>query len=786
MASSGSFSTSGYQGRYLLFSWNIQSQSVANNTTTIAWTLKGAGTASSSYYYAGSISLTINGSTTTYWSDRQKLYDGTVVASGTKTISHNADGTKSFSASCSASIYTYAVDKTGSGSWSLTTIPRASTPSLPNPSTMGTTVTINTNRASSSFTHTLELTFGGNTTTLATDVGASYSWTIPDWSSRVANALSGEASLKCTTYNSGTSIGEKTITFTLNIPAASTLTVNKATAVLLENVTISIARNSTNFVDDIQYSVNSGTWYTIASDVSANTYAWTIPTDILSKAVDSATCTITLRAITKNGTATQISTTNPTISVTMPAKTTPVLSAATIDLQQPLTITLPANASQYTHTISYTINSTTTQLATGVTGSYTWTPPASIADLVTNAQSKAITITVVTKNGSATIGTETAALTLTIPNTAEYLPTVSMALVPVDSLISGYYIMGHAKVQCTFTSAAKHSATVSSLVMRVENTNYTAVSSVATSGYLQTHGAVIVTGTVTDSRGKSVTVTDTIEVVEYSAPYLGRYGTETGVIVARGKADGTLDIFGERLIIKATRVYSPMVTNGTQNNHCTVDYRYRSETGTYPNTWTTLLAGSYTTDNDIVENIQNIVSNVKMNYYVQIRLTDEYEYTDNDGTAVIRTYTIPAANTPLHLAENGKGLGLGQFSTSQSETIDVGWDITFNGTLIPHVVWGDGATPVSSGTLSGADASLMDHTLYAAIFSSGKNLILVNDGSGNYIPVNYTGSPSISVSGTTLQIRTNRFDLSYNSGTETLSIANNTTNDSVIYIYALI
>lgn len=785
MASSGSFNTSGYQGRYIQFSWNIQSQDVANNRTVIAWTLKGAGTASSSYYYAGSITLTVNGTSYSYWSDRQKLYDGTVIGSGTTTIYHNADGTKSFSASCSASIYTYAVDKTGSGSWSLTTIPRASTPSLPNPSTMGTTVTINTNRASSSFTHDLEVTFGGTTTTLATGVGASYSWAIPDWSSRAQNALSGPATLKCITYNGSTNIGEKTVDFTLNIPAPSTLTANKSTASILEAVTISIARNSTNFVDDIQYQVNGGTWYTIAQDVSANTYSWAIPTDILSKAADSSTCTITLRAITKNGTATQASTSNPTISVNMPAATTPVLSQNTVDLQQPLLITLSANASQYTHNVYYTKDGTDTQIAAGVTGSYTWTPPASIADSVTNAQTKAVSIKVVTKNGTATIGTKTAALTLNIPNTAEFLPTISMALAPYEELITGYYVMGHAKVRGTFTGTAQHSATITSYVMRVENANYTASSGVATSTVLKSYGALTVTGTVTDSRGKTVTVTDTIEVVEYSAPYLGRYGTETGVVVTRGKQNGTQDIFGEYLVIKATRVYSPMITSGTQNNFCKVEYRYRAVTDQNFSAWIVLLAKSYTTDNDINVALASIVPNTKMDYVVQIRLMDDYEYS-TDLTAVTRSYNIPAASTPLHLGENGKGLGLGQFSTSQSEQIDVGWDITFNGTVIPHTVWGNGTSTATTGVLAGADATLMEHTLYLAVFSTGKRLVLVMGGSGKITPVNYEGSPSISVSGTTLQIRTNKFELTFTSGTETLSITTNTTNDSLKYLYSLI
>lgn len=125
MASSGSFNTTGYQGRYLTFSWSVSSQSVANNTTTIAWTLKGAGTASSSWYRSGNFKVVINGSTVYSSSTRIQLYDGTLVASGNYTMTHDTAGNKTFSASAEAGIYTVAVNCSGSGTFTLPQIARA-------------------------------------------------------------------------------------------------------------------------------------------------------------------------------------------------------------------------------------------------------------------------------------------------------------------------------------------------------------------------------------------------------------------------------------------------------------------------------------------------------------------------------------------------------------------------------------------------------------------------------------------------------------------------------------
>lgn len=127
MASSGSFNTSAYSGRYLNFSWSIKSQDIANNKTTISWTLKGAGGNSQIWYKSGNFKVVINGSTVYSSATRIQLGSGTVVASGEAVIPHNSDGTKTFSASAEAGIYTVAVNCRGSGSWTLTSIPRTAT-----------------------------------------------------------------------------------------------------------------------------------------------------------------------------------------------------------------------------------------------------------------------------------------------------------------------------------------------------------------------------------------------------------------------------------------------------------------------------------------------------------------------------------------------------------------------------------------------------------------------------------------------------------------------------------
>lgn len=126
MALSGTVNTSKYDGRYLRLAWTA-TQSVANNTSTIKWTLSAVG-GNVKWYKTGPVTCIINGTTVYSSSSRVSMYTGTI-SSGSLTISHNADGSKSFSVSVSAAIYTSTVNCTGSGSFTLDKIPR--TPSAP-------------------------------------------------------------------------------------------------------------------------------------------------------------------------------------------------------------------------------------------------------------------------------------------------------------------------------------------------------------------------------------------------------------------------------------------------------------------------------------------------------------------------------------------------------------------------------------------------------------------------------------------------------------------------------
>lgn len=136
--------------------------------------------------------------------------------------------------------------------YSLAVSPAATTPTLSASSiALGSSVTINTPRASSSFTHTLKYKFGSSTGTIATSVATYKSWTPPlSLASQIPNAASGSCTITCETYNGSTLIGTKTVNLTLTVPASvvptiSAVDIAEATSGLAEQFAAYVQNKST-------------------------------------------------------------------------------------------------------------------------------------------------------------------------------------------------------------------------------------------------------------------------------------------------------------------------------------------------------------------------------------------------------------------------------------------------------------------------------------------------------------------------------------------------------------
>ena len=227
MATSGSFSTNAYSGvssgypRYGTFSWARTNYSIDGNYSDISWSFVADG-GNDQYKWTGMKEkyVTVDGET---WSNSTLVNatNGTTLLSGTKRIYHDPDGTKSFSVSAGIAVFNYgSYNSTGSSSFNLDTIPRASGVSCSSPY-IGDSAVITIDKKSSSFTNTVTYSIGEITGTIATKTTETVlqlatSSLKSQIYALIPNGRSVTGTIYCTTYNGDTQIGDtQSATFNL-------------------------------------------------------------------------------------------------------------------------------------------------------------------------------------------------------------------------------------------------------------------------------------------------------------------------------------------------------------------------------------------------------------------------------------------------------------------------------------------------------------------------------------------------------------------------------------------
>ena len=233
MGTSAAMSTSNDRVKYKI-TITQNSQNVTANTSNVTVSVRFYRTNTGyTTYGSGTVYCKING--TTYSAavtpDQKITNAGIVLFSKTLNIAHNADGTKTLNTSAWINLNTPLTSNEQSYNQALTTIPRATTPSI-NVSTvaLGGSITISLPRASSSFTHTVRYNFAGATGTIGSSISTSVSWTVPlSLASQIPNTTSGVLTVSADTYSGSTKIGTKSVTITCTVPASVVPTIGTIT-----------------------------------------------------------------------------------------------------------------------------------------------------------------------------------------------------------------------------------------------------------------------------------------------------------------------------------------------------------------------------------------------------------------------------------------------------------------------------------------------------------------------------------------------------------------------------
>lgn len=210
---------------YYLRLWVDQvSQNISDNSSQVRLRLALTNGAHTFADYDCTASVTVDGQTLS-WSGRPSMLSqnsSIMLIDKTVSIRHDNDGKKSFGLSATFS---------GSGGWSpgtlsisrnsftLSTIPRSSSVSV-SAGVIGSLVTININRQSSTFKHTVRYSWAGKNGTIASNVDTSTSWTIPmDFANDIPNSATGTGTIFVDTYSGSTKTGTQSTTLIASVPA---------------------------------------------------------------------------------------------------------------------------------------------------------------------------------------------------------------------------------------------------------------------------------------------------------------------------------------------------------------------------------------------------------------------------------------------------------------------------------------------------------------------------------------------------------------------------------------
>lgn len=417
-----------YEGRYLQLSISETVNTIAN-TSTLNWTLTSTG-GSVNYYTVDATTVTING-TQVYYKARTS-WDSKVFpaakgsTSGSITVAHNADGSKSITVGFSTRVYVYGPQEYG-GTMTLTKIDRAApTVSFSTSSITANGFKISVSASATCDTWQYSTNNGSSWTTFSSTAGTSASTTLSSLSPNTSYTVKVRARKKSNqVYGTSSASTVKTLGGSV---------VNSVSAVIADASTVSISINVTVYQASYTHSLaikNGSTTYLTISGLS-----WSTGT---------STKTITLTAAQRTTLLTamkSIKSFTGTFALTTTSGSTQIgtVSSKTATVQ-----TTSANSSPTISGFTYADTNTTT---TGVTGNNQYfiqshstlqvTPGTATAKnnatisnytatcngvSVSNTTGSALTVGKISKSGSVTV-------TLTVTDsrgyTASYSKTVTV------------------------------------------------------------------------------------------------------------------------------------------------------------------------------------------------------------------------------------------------------------------------------------------------------------------------------------------------------------------------
>ena len=345
------------------------------------------------------------------------------------------------------------------------------------------------------------------------------------------------------------------------------------------------------------------------------------------------------------------------------------VSASGLVLGSAGTLNVTRAVNTFTHTVKLKCGSAA-QVTVATKSSATsipYTPPLDWAVQNTSGTSVNITAEITTYNGDAVVGTNTTTLTASIP--ASVKPTLSVSLADASGYQPTYgWVQGKSNLKATFSVAGSYGSTIKAKSLTIGGKAASPDGANALTGT----GTMAVVATVTDSRGRTASVTQNIIVSAYSGP-----GIQDLTFVRGSYANGVWTGNAMGADIKLTFTLSVQLTG----NKASVEI-------TGASTLTGQTSGAKT--------VYLVAFGTDTTGVVQVKATDAL------GTVVTREITIPTVSVPMNMSFTLPGICFGGVAEHE-KVVEFKWPIRYLGQSLLDYLHPVGSIYQSTDSTSPAD-----------------------------------------------------------------------------------
>ena len=321
-------------------------------------------------------------------------------------------------------------------------------------------------------------------------------------------------------------------------------------------------------------------------------------------------------------------------------------------LGSPITLKVTRYDTTFSHRVTYSFGKETGQIYEGKAESFSWTPPLSLASQIPAASSANAVYSITTFDGSGNqVGTPQAVTaSLDVPDSV--VPTVTFTWEDPTGKASvfGDPVQNVSALKVTPTAAGAYGSTITATTVKLNGANYSG-------GIVTASGSLTLSVTVTDSRGRTATAEQTVNVIAYQAPQLT-------LSASRCTQDGTLDDEGEYALITVTG--SLALIGGQNSGALTVTYAAGDGGASYEKTEDPVTPANYFWYEWVVEAPSE--NTLEISATVQDRIT-----------TARRTMTLSVGYATLDFLAGGKGIAFG--TTAKAEGFTCAMNANFTGGL---------------------------------------------------------------------------------------------------------